>query len=85
MKTAHQLAKELLAGPDFPVFVRVDAGGDSVWADLGDARAEQTEHVSYAEPNENGERDEIVKKEAVCIKGWASDTPLRVDWDCGPF
>ncbi len=80
MKTSHQLAKELLAGPDLPVFVHVDAGGDSVNADLGDVKVTQKPHITYGEFDEDGERQEIVTENAIGIVGWASNTPLCVDW-----
>jgi len=71
--TGHELARQLLDLPDLPLALRVEAGGDSVTADPGDAKAEVGTYTRDDDEEENS-------VDVIQIRGWATDTPLMVNW-----
>jgi len=86
MKTAHQLAAELLEGPDLPVYLTVEAGGDSVNSDVGEVRIGELPHsrpnpaFDY-EKEDSTEPEDLVTEDCVQLTAWATDTPLSVNWE----
>ena len=70
---SHELARQLLELPDLPVALGVDAGGDSVTADPGEVKAE----VGIYTRDDDEESNHV---DVIQIRGWATDTPLSVNW-----
>jgi len=68
--TSHELAKALLDGPDLPITLKVDAGGDSAHADVGECQVKVTEMPIIM----CDEESEYVK--TVVLSGWATDCPM---------